>query len=153
MIAEQFLKTLKKNFPFTPTEAQEEALSAFASFFTNATADDVLLLKGYAGTGKTTLVGTIVKSMGSLRYKTVLLAPTGRAAKVMAAYAKRTAYTIHKRIYFTHQERQGKLSFKLQKNKFKRTLFLVDEASMIATEPHTGIQAHAAGLGGWRGWR
>ena len=134
MIAEQFLKTLKNNFPFTPTEAQEEALSAFASFLTTASSNDVLLLKGYAGTGKTTLVGTIVKSIGSLRYKTVLLAPTGRAAKVMAAYAKRTAYTIHKRIYFTHQERQGKLSFKLQKNKFKRTLFLVDEASMIADQ-------------------
>ena len=136
MIAEQFLKTLKNNFPFTPTEAQEEALSAFASFLTTASSNDVLLLKGYAGTGKTTLVGTIVKSIGSLRYKTVLLAPTGRAAKVMAAYAKRTAYTIHKRIYFTHQERQGKLSFKLQKNKFKRTLFLVDEASMIADQQH-----------------
>lgn len=134
MIAEQFLKTLKNNFPFTPTEAQEEALSAFASFLTTASSNDVLLLKGYAGTGKTTLVGTIVKSIGSLGYKTVLLAPTGRAAKLMAAYAKRTAYTIHKRIYFTHQERQGKLSFKLQKNKFKRTLFLVDEASMIADQ-------------------
>lgn len=134
MNAAQFLKILKSNFPFSPTEAQEQALIAFASFFTGSTSEDVLLLKGYAGTGKTTLVGTLVKSVSSLRYKTVLLAPTGRAAKVMAAYANRTAYTIHKRIYFTQQERQGNLSFKLQKNKFKRTVFLVDEASMIADQ-------------------
>ncbi len=134
MNALQFLETLKSNFPFSPTETQALALSSFASFFTEPAEEKVLLLKGYAGTGKTTLVGTLVKSMGSLRYKTVLLAPTGRAAKVMAAYAHQPAYTIHKRIYFTQQERQGNLSFKLQKNKFKRTLFVVDEASMIANQ-------------------
>lgn len=134
MNAVEFLKTIKSTFPFTPTDSQEKALEAFASFFTSSESNEVLLLKGYAGTGKTTLVGTLVKSAGAMRYKTVLLAPTGRAAKVMAAYAGRTAYTIHKRIYFTHQERQGNLKFKLQKNKFKRTLFVVDEASMIADQ-------------------
>ena len=104
MNAVEFLKTIKSTFPFTPTDSQDKALKAFASFFTSSESNEVLLLKGYAGTGKTTLVGTLVKSAGSMRYKTVLLAPTGRAAKVMAAYAGRTAYTIHKRIYFTHQE-------------------------------------------------
>ena len=121
-------------FPFKPTDAQEEALQAMASFFYDESDEAVFVLKGYAGTGKTTIIGALVKSIAKLRYKTVLMAPTGRAAKVMAAYANRSACTIHKRIYFTKQERQGNLKFKLQKNKFKRTLFLVDEASMIANQ-------------------
>lgn len=125
---------LKTNFPFEPTLVQEQALQDLASYFSSTDDNEVFVLKGYAGTGKTTLIGTLVKTIGALRYKTVLLAPTGRAAKVMSAYAKRPAYTIHKRIYFAQQERQGNLKFKLQKNKFKRTLFLVDEASMIADQ-------------------
>ena len=125
-------KTLFDTFPFEPTGAQEQALHAMASFFDDESGDGVFILKGYAGTGKTTLIGALVKSIPKLRYKTVLMAPTGRAAKVMAAYSNRAACTIHKRIYYTQQERQGNLKFKLQKNKFKRTLFLVDEASMIA---------------------
>ena len=128
------VNTLIDAFPFEPTSAQVEALHAMASFFDDESAEAVFVLKGYAGTGKTTLIGALVKSIAKLRYKTVLMAPTGRAAKVMAAYANRAACTIHKRIYFTQQERQGNLKFKLQKNKFKRTLFLVDEASMIANQ-------------------
>ena len=127
-------KTLFDVFPFEPTGAQEQALHAMASFFDDESDEAVFVLKGYAGTGKTTLIGALVKSITKLRYKTVLMAPTGRAAKVMAAYANRAACTIHKRIYYTQQERQGNLKFKLQKNKFKRTLFLVDEASMIANQ-------------------
>lgn len=114
---------LKTNFPFEPTLIQEQALENLAAFFCSTDENEVFVLKGYAGTGKTTLIGALVKTIGALRYKTVLLAPTGRAAKVMSAYAKRPAYTIHKRIYFAQQERQGNLNFKLQKNKFKRTLF------------------------------
>ena len=127
-------KTLFDVFPFEPTGAQEQALHAMASFFDDESDEAVFVLKGYAGTGKTTLIGALVKSIPKLRYKTVLMAPTGRAAKVMAAYSNRAACTIHKRIYYTQQERQGNLKFKLQKNKFKRTLFLVDEASMIANQ-------------------
>jgi len=129
-----FVERLKQNFPFEPTPIQEQALKNVADFFSSSGKNEVFLLKGFAGTGKTTLIGTLVKSIGVLQYKTVLLAPTGRAAKVMAAYSKRPAFTIHKRIYFAQQERQGNLKFKLQKNKFKRTLFLVDEASMIADQ-------------------
>jgi ATP-dependent exoDNAse (exonuclease V) alpha subunit len=127
-------KALIDAFPFTPTGAQEKALRTLAVFFDNESEKAVFVLKGFAGTGKTTLIGALVQSIAKLRYKTVLMAPTGRAAKVMAAYANRPACTIHKRIYFTQQERQGNLKFKLQKNKFKRTLFLVDEASMIANQ-------------------
>jgi exodeoxyribonuclease-5 len=129
-------KALIDAFPFTPTGAQEKALRTLAVFFDNESEKAVFVLKGFAGTGKTTLIGALVQSIAKLRYKTVLMAPTGRAAKVMAAYANRPACTIHKRIYFTQQERQGNLKFKLQKNKFKRTLFLVDEASMIANQQH-----------------
>ena len=129
-----FLTKLYQNFPFSPTAIQEKALQDLAKFLSSVVENEVFVLKGFAGTGKTTLIGTLVKSIGVLKYKTVLLAPTGRAAKVMAAYASRPAYTIHKRIYFAQQERQGNLKFKLQKNKFKRTLFLVDESSMIADQ-------------------
>lgn len=128
------LAKLKQTFPFTPTLLQDEALREIVSFLCSTEKNEVFVLKGYAGTGKTTLISTLVKSIGALRYKTVLLAPTGRAAKVIAAYSNHTANTIHKRIYFTQQEKQGNLTFKLQKNKFKRTLFLVDEASMIADQ-------------------
>lgn len=129
-----FVSRLKQNFPFEPTPIQSKALQDLAVFISSSAENEVFMLKGFAGTGKTTLIGTLVTSIGAMGYKTVLLAPTGRAAKVMAAYANRPAHTIHKRIYFAQQERQGNLKFKLQKNKFKRTLFLVDEASMIADQ-------------------
>lgn len=129
-----FVTQFNRVFPFEPTQTQEKAIEALAQFFSSPAQNEVFVLKGYAGTGKTTLIGALVKSLSSFGYKAVLLAPTGRAAKVMAAYADCAAYTIHKRIYYAHQERQGKLNFKLQKNKFKRTLFLVDEASMIADQ-------------------
>ena len=134
MARSRFTKALVNAFPFEPTSAQEKALHTLAAFFEESSEKAVFVLKGFAGTGKTTLIGALVKSIATMRYKTVLLAPTGRAAKVMAAYSNRSACTIHKRIYFTQQERQGNLKFKLQKNKFKRTLFLVDEASMIANQ-------------------
>lgn len=134
MNASAFVAKLNQNFPFSPTDMQEKALQDLAIFLLSVSENDVFILKGFAGTGKTTLIGTLVKSIGILRYKTVLLAPTGRAAKVMAGYANQPAHTIHKRIYFAQQQRQGNLTFKLQKNKFKRTLFLVDESSMIADQ-------------------
>ena len=92
----------------------------------------MFLLKGYAGTGKTTLIATWMKSLKPMGFRIVLMAPTGRAAKVMSTYAATKAYTIHKRIYFAQQNKQGSIKFKLQKNKHRKTIFIVDEASMIA---------------------
>lgn len=92
----------------------------------------MFLLKGYAGTGKTTLIATWMKSLKPMGFRIVLMAPTGRAAKVMSTYASSKAYTIHKRIYFAQQNKQGAIKFKLQKNKHRKTIFIVDEASMIA---------------------
>lgn len=90
------------------------------------------LLKGYAGTGKTSYISALVRTLASLRIRTVLLAPTGRAAKVFSGYAGQQALTIHKRIYFQRMGRDGNISLVLQKNLFRNALFIIDEASMIA---------------------
>ncbi|MBO9636543.1 MAG: AAA family ATPase [Siphonobacter aquaeclarae] len=125
---------LRQKFPFQPTAGQLELFRLMDTFLANDDAQ-AFLLKGYAGTGKTTLISTLVRCLPKLGYRTVLLAPTGRAAKVMATYAKKRAMTIHKKIYrqmanpFT-----GGLEFRRQANKHSETVFIVDEASMIADD-------------------
>jgi len=120
------------HFPYEPTISQQLSIRLFSSYLVSRKSGDVFLLKGYAGTGKTTLIATWMKSLKPLGFKVVLMAPTGRAAKVMSAYSSSKAYTIHKRIYFAQQNKQGALKFKLQKNKHRKTIFIVDEASMIS---------------------
>ena len=92
-------------------------------------------LKGFAGTGKTTIVGSLVKHLWHTKMKAVLLAPTGRAAKVISNYANTQAFTIHKKIYFPKKQSGGGVQFVLAPNKHKNTLFIVDEASMIPDTP------------------
>lgn len=94
--------------------------------------DVIFMLKGYAGTGKTTLVRSLVKSLPVLQAKTVLLAPTGRAAKVLSGYTGQQAYTIHKKIYIKRQGSEGNVAFQLQQNLHSNALFIVDEASMVS---------------------
>lgn len=94
--------------------------------------ETIFVLKGYAGTGKTTVISTIVNSLLEINKKYVLLAPTGRAAKVIANYSNKPAFTIHKKIYFPKKNSGGGVSFTLQQNKHKNTVFIVDEASMIS---------------------
>jgi exodeoxyribonuclease-5 len=96
--------------------------------------NSAFLLKGYAGTGKTTLISALVKDIQKASFKIVLMAPTGRAAKVMATYSKISARTIHKQIYYPKAEKGGKMSFQLKPNKYKKTLFVIDEASMIGDD-------------------
>ncbi len=93
------------------------------------------LLKGYAGTGKTTIISTIVNNLWKITKSAVLLAPTGRAAKVISNYSGKEAFTIHKKIYFPKKEKGGAVKFVLQPNKHKKTLFIVDESSMIPDTP------------------
>ena len=93
------------------------------------------VLKGYAGTGKTTIVGAIVSNLWKAKKSAVLMAPTGRAAKVIANYSGKEAFTIHKKIYFPKKEKNGGVKFVLQPNKHKNTIFIVDEASMISDTP------------------
>lgn len=104
-------------------------------FLFDADPRSAFLLKGYAGTGKTSLVSALIRSAGAMRINTLLLAPTGRAAKVLAGYSGRPAYTIHKRIYHTVTDASGALRTVRAPNKFSYTLFIVDEASMIGLEP------------------
>ena len=103
-----------------------------AEFITNTDNNEIFVLKGYAGTGKTTVISTIVNNLAEINKKYVLLAPTGRAAKLIANYSHKSAFTIHKKIYFPKKSSGGGVSFTLQQNKHKNTFFIVDEASMIS---------------------
>lgn len=116
---------------FPPTDGQWEAIDALSRFIIRFREPVGFVLSGYAGTGKTTLVGALTAALSRLNIQTVLLAPTGRAAKVMGAYAGRPAYTIHKYIYYTGLDESGFLRTSLRKNKLSQTLFIVDESSMM----------------------
>ena len=126
-----FYSLLKRQFPFTPTNKQDLFFQLIAEFCTNNDDNEIFVLKGYAGTGKTTVISTIVNNLIEINKKYVLLAPTGRAAKVISNYSQKPAFTIHKKIYFPKKVAGG-VSFTMQQNKHKNTIFIVDEASMIS---------------------
>lgn len=126
----EFYSFLKNDFPHNTTPKQDIALQLLAKFVSASSKNETFLLKGYAGTGKTTIVGTLVKNLLKIKKKSVLLAPTGRAAKVISNYSNKQAFTIHKKIYFP-KSKQGGVSFTLKENKHRDTVFIVDEASMI----------------------
>ena len=130
-ISEDLGALLRCNFPHRPTGDQEKALDKCVAFLLSRNADSLLLLKGYAGTGKTSLVAALVKSLGQIHQKVCMLAPTGRAAKLLSVYAGAPAYTIHKRIY-RQKSLTDMTTFQVNVNLSPRTLFIVDEASMIA---------------------
>lgn len=123
-----------RNHPWTPTGQQAEAFRRLGEFITQSHPGGCFILRGYAGTGKTTIISTLVRSLPQIGIRTVLLAPTGRAAKVMSQYANRKAWTIHKKIYRKKQALSLSLSFVLAPNPHEHTLFIVDEASMISNE-------------------
>lgn len=128
----QFYQILRRNFPFEPTLKQDIFLQKISAFINSDSKDEIFVLKGYAGTGKTTIISTLVNHLKEANKKYVLLAPTGRAAKVISGYSQKPAYTIHKRIYFPKKGSGGTMGFTLQPNKFTNTIFIVDEASMIS---------------------
>lgn len=129
-----FYAQLRANFPFLATEKQDILLKMLSNFIFDVNKESLFLLKGYAGTGKTTTISTFVNSLKFAEKKAVLLAPTGRAAKVISVYSKRPAFTIHKKIYFPKKQSNASISFVLQPNKHTNTIFIVDEASMIPDE-------------------
>ncbi|MDO6759557.1 AAA family ATPase [Tamlana sp. 2_MG-2023] len=135
MNASQFYLLIKQQFPFNPTIKQNIVLQQLSEFIFNNSPNALYLLKGYAGTGKTTIVGAIVSNLWKAKKSAVLLAPTGRAAKVISNYSGKEAFTIHKKIYFPKKEKGGGVKFVLQPNKHKNTIFIVDEASMIPDTP------------------
>jgi len=162
MIGEELKYRIRQSFGHVPTAEQELAIGVFADFMTCHDSHAVMVLRGSAGTGKTTLAGAIVRAMTSLRQKMVLLAPTGRAAKVFSLYAGSAAFTIHRRIYRQKQQGGAEASeqvqagepvsgmrsmmgrFELGFNAARDTLFIVDEASMIANQ---GFSDSAFGSG------
>lgn len=120
---------IRQELPFEPNEGQEALLGKLSAFLVSPDPRKAFVLKGYAGTGKTSVVSALVRALEKLRQPCVLLAPTGRAAKVIAGYSGRPAYTIHKKIY--RQNKLGESKFSLTDNLHRRALFIVDEASMI----------------------
>jgi exodeoxyribonuclease-5 len=127
------------NLGFLPTDNQASTIGLFCQFLFSENRFDLFLLSGYAGTGKSSLIAAIVKTLKANRIKTRLLAPTGRAAKVLANFANEPAFTIHKQIYFSGNEVVGQ-KITLAKNLYKNTFFFVDEASMIGgTDANEGI--------------
>ncbi len=124
---------LCKNLGNTPTADQEEALKKLSLYISSGSpGESIFLLTGYAGTGKTSVVSSVAKTLDILRIKTVLLAPTGRAAKVLSSYCGRPAFTIHKKIYRQKSAKDGMGVFSLDRNLHKDTFFIVDEASMVS---------------------
>ena len=126
-----FAKQWEDAFPYPPTHGQSEAIGYIAEYISASDNDSMFLLKGYAGTGKTSLISSLVNVLKHLRMRSVLLAPTGRAAKVISSYSGRRAYTIHRKLYMQSITSDGHVRFVLTENKHKNTLFIVDEASMI----------------------
>ncbi len=132
MLSNFFISIFKEKLKFEPTSQQEEAIKKLSDFVIKKESDRVFILKGYAGTGKTTLISALVKSLNKQKNKSVLLAPTGRAAKVFSSYSKSSAYTIHKKIYRQTSSIDGFGKFIVDKNLHKNTIFIIDEASMIS---------------------
>ncbi len=145
MTVSKFYHSLVESFPFTPTAQQDIALQKLAEFILEDEKEQVFILKGYAGTGKTSIVGTLTKNLWKIKMSPVLAAPTGRAAKVMTNYSGYQSFTIHRKIYYP--KKSGvKINFTLQKNKHKNTVFIVDEASMISDFNDGGSFSKAGSL-------
>ncbi len=138
MIYKLIENTLTKLLPFKPTSGQKELIKRLSMFIASEDADKIFMLKGYAGTGKTSIIGGLVKALISFKINSVLLAPTGRAAKVLSAYAVKSAFTVHKKIYRQKTTSDGTGKFILDRNLHKDTVFIVDESSMITNQAAEG---------------
>lgn len=139
MTASEFFKHLRRKFPFEPTIKQDIVLEQLSNFVFSPTNNSIYILKGFAGTGKTSIIGTFVSQLWHIKKSAVLMAPTGRAAKVISNYSNKEAFTIHKKIYFPKKEKGGSVAFVLQPNKHRDTIFIVDEASMIPDDTGDGF--------------
>ena len=131
MTVTEFEKTFNKALEHTPTLGQEQAIKSLSEFCCHKDAQGVFLLTGYAGTGKSTLIAALVRTLKLFKRSSILMAPTGRAAKVISQYSKSAAFTIHRKIYVPRSQKGGGVKFTLQPNKHRNTLFIVDEASMV----------------------
>lgn len=130
---------IKSNFQFSFTREQEKIVQEVSEFVTSISTSNLFLLKGYAGTGKTTLISSLVNNLSFIGKKSTLLAPTGRAAKVLSKYSKKSASTIHRKIYWINSNKSGNTYIKLKENSHSNTIFIVDEASMIPESSDKGF--------------
>jgi exodeoxyribonuclease-5 len=126
-----FRNLFEANFSFILTEDQQKLLDQIEVFISSDSPKNMQLISGYAGTGKTSFMGSFIKTLSQLKVKTMLLAPTGRAAKVLSKYSGKNAFTIHRIIYSTSNKIDGSFQMSLAKNSAKNTLFVIDESSMI----------------------
>lgn len=131
---QRFKDIIPTYLPFTPNTDQKAAIEKISDFIFNQDERSVFILKGYAGTGKTNLISAFTKALPGIKWRSVLLAPTGRAAKVLSAYSQRPAQTIHKKIFRKQIDANGSVHFSLSENLHRNTLFIVDEASMISAD-------------------
>ncbi|MBQ8968685.1 MAG: AAA family ATPase [Bacteroidaceae bacterium] len=143
-VKEELGAFILENFALRPTKEQLQVVQMWCDFLLSTHREEIFLLQGYAGTGKTSLVGALVKSLVALRRPVVLLAPTGRAAKVFSLHADHVAYTIHKKIYRQKTFSAEMVNFQSNVNNHRHTLFIVDEASMINND---GISGRMFGTG------
>ena len=133
-ISSFFEQKIVQKLPFMPNRGQQDAIEALSAFILDESGRErIFVLRGYAGTGKTSLVGALVKAMDEMQMRTFLMAPTGRAAKVFAQKAEKTAFTIHKSIYRQQRFSVEMEGFQLLDNRQRDVLFICDEASMIST--------------------
>ena len=144
MIQDEFIKVFNQKLEHSATDDQVKAIESLARFTLDIEQQELYILKGYAGTGKTTLIDGLVKATNHFKIKTILLAPTGRAAKVINKITRKAAFTIHKKIYRQKGSKDGFGGFALGENLHTNTLFIVDESSMIANK---SIDQSAFGTG------
>jgi exodeoxyribonuclease-5 len=138
MLADHLTALIRSKLKEILTPSQERLIKILSDFTLNNSDDTMLLITGYAGTGKTTMLSAYVEMLEEVKMKSVLLAPTGRAAKVLTSYSGHPAYTIHKKIYRQKSSKDGFGKFALDKNLHSRTIFIVDEASMVSNEKQEG---------------
>ena len=136
MLEDFIISRIKAELPFEPNEEKAGLFQALGAFLVSRDERKTFILRGYAGTGKTSVMSALVRALETLKQPCVLLAPTGRAAKVLSRYSGRQAFTIHKKIY--RQAQLGVESFALSDNRHVRTLFIVDEASMLSGNRDNG---------------
>lgn len=134
-----FISEVKRSLPFEPNVQQVEAIEKLTDFIFSTNDNEIFVLRGYAGTGKTNLISAITKALKFLKLKSVLLAPTGRAAKVLSHTSQKPVSTIHKKIFKKDFTDEGNMMFSLSDNLHKNSIFIVDEASMINVESETSL--------------
>ena len=137
MLTDFIISRIKAELPFEPNAEKEGLFQALGSFIISHDPRKAFILRGYAGTGKTSVMSALVRALAGLKQPCVLLAPTGRAAKVLSRYSGQQAYTIHKKIY--RQQQLGMEAFALSDNLHRNTLFIVDEASMLSGNRDNGV--------------